>query len=761
MDFDCSRWTVVQLKGELRQHGLPVSGLKAILCQRLTNYYQINGIIPPSPGISRRNPSARSTSPTLSYRVPIVTVPRPVSPVLPVIQGAPRYTEKQIRECHPDQDGNIIDGITSEIIPPERVVAVPAPPIFNCFDVETVLDIVKESNGQPLNPYNKQPIPINIINQALVYGNKKEEAIRELALLIVDGHKQDALAKIRQIGNLKGTFKANPLNVAITKHDREIIRALIEADVNLNAGQPIHVALNESYLYPIPILIQRGADINQINFEEFASAFDKAIIRDPTQNAEASRIAELLVQKNYNISPSNFLSASPRVQNIFADALRKAGKRVPTVNASLADLIDDAIDRGDDDALRQLKNSRSDFNNVLNNGRSPSTGMSFLRTAIQKQANNGQFMQYFLRRMTNITENDFIGAPLATAARQILHTRLETLKIDQLLQAILDDNVAATIQLLDQGVDPEIRASDGQRPIQLALDNANWDIINAIIQRRLETLSVRTLDAIVNTATDEHHWDIINAILDRGGDTFVPENPDDILLYAVKSDAPREFLHRLITKGAKPDEIVKIIMDLNIKVIEKLVALGASPDIILANLNRPSLEIINRLVAMGGKLDSRMYNIAVNNGNLELFNHLLDLDIPLSPDVNRLLVYSNNPAFFESLLMHGYDLHADGEEVLRFAIIAHSDQMIDYLLNHGAHLNLALEGAMNNKQYNLIEYLLQHGADPMYNDQALIKLALNKNDNQITDIFRKYYPEEVYLLIRPTSLIRTSPVRRT
>ena len=825
MDFDCSRWTVAFLKDELRRLGLKLTGNKPELCRRLADYYRTNGVIPSSPGTSRLNPVTprpvpRSPSPVRSplstaspirtmvlprpnlpsrpLQVPVVTPPRPVSPVrslrpqvplvtppitavttprpvspvrslrpqvplvtppitvpfttvAPPVQAAPPYTEQQLRECPPDDDGNIIDGITSEVIPPNRVVAVPAPPIFNCFDVETVLDIINTSPRRAANPYNKQPLPDNIVRQAREYGVKKANDMQVLNQLIQNGNKQAALAKIREIGSLKGDFSVNPLSTAIRLHDREIVNALVAAEINLTGS--IETALNVNYFYPIPLLIEKGANINNIPMSLFIRSFNTALDQGPTSIAEAQRIADLLVQNNYNIPPSEFLTASSQVQNLLAESLRKAGKTVPNANASLSDLIDDAIDRGDVTLLIGLYDRNADFINTLNTGRSPSTGLSFLRTAIQKQASNGQFMRAFLQYITTLTEDDVNAAPVGSVARQILRTRFDSLKNDQLLQAVQNNDVATVIRLLDQGVDPEVPASDGNIPVYTAiLRDDRWNILDAIVQRRVSTLSNRVLNGILNRAASAGQWNIVETVinhLESVGLTFAPYRLNILFRDMLLRNAPEALLRRLVTLGAQPNEVIRDIGDPSIDVVERLVTLGGNPTTMLSNLTRPSPAVIDRLLALGGRMNDKLYVTAVNNGDTVLLNRLLDADIPIPPAVWGLIIRSGNPAIFQALLNHRYDLHADQEAILRVAIGAGVEATIEFILTHGGDLNLALEGAINDKGYRAIDYLLRNGADPLYNNQRLLRLALSKDDSTITGLFQKYYPEESRRILAP------------
>lgn len=84
-------------------------------------------------------------------------------------------------KCEKDEDGNIIDPITYDIVPIDRVIIVPIGIYTHCFDIETLSYLMRQS---PIigNPFTRQPWPGDIIKQVEEYEKNLEKTFDFLFL---------------------------------------------------------------------------------------------------------------------------------------------------------------------------------------------------------------------------------------------------------------------------------------------------------------------------------------------------------------------------------------------------------------------------------------------------------------------------------------------------------------------------------------------------------------------------------------------------
>lgn len=100
-----------------------------------------------------------------------------------------------LAECSTDENGNIIDPITGEIIPEDRLITVPEPPIYYCFDIETLYREVQE--GRTRNPYTRNPLPQKVLDEIQAYGEKIK-----LEFMVYELYPSIETSKLDRIGDL-------------------------------------------------------------------------------------------------------------------------------------------------------------------------------------------------------------------------------------------------------------------------------------------------------------------------------------------------------------------------------------------------------------------------------------------------------------------------------------------------------------------------------------------------------------------------------
>lgn len=83
------------------------------------------------------------------------------------------YTEEQIRRCPIESDNTIVDPVTSEVIPSDRLIAIPEKDskgniVYQCFDIDTLYREV--SAGRKKNPFTRNDLPPEALEQIEAYG---------------------------------------------------------------------------------------------------------------------------------------------------------------------------------------------------------------------------------------------------------------------------------------------------------------------------------------------------------------------------------------------------------------------------------------------------------------------------------------------------------------------------------------------------------------------------------------------------------------
>lgn len=82
--------------------------------------------------------------------------------------------EKLGDKCEKDENGNIVDPVTFDVVPSELIVAVPVgTKDVQCFSLVTLYDNWKAS-GKYTNPYNRQPLPDAIVARIKEYEQKNK-----------------------------------------------------------------------------------------------------------------------------------------------------------------------------------------------------------------------------------------------------------------------------------------------------------------------------------------------------------------------------------------------------------------------------------------------------------------------------------------------------------------------------------------------------------------------------------------------------------
>jgi hypothetical protein len=73
------------------------------------------------------------------------------------------------QDCPVDENGNFLDAITADIVPPDRLIAIPAGQTVNCFDIDTLYRWVRD-HPDARNPITQIPLDQETLRQIHQYG---------------------------------------------------------------------------------------------------------------------------------------------------------------------------------------------------------------------------------------------------------------------------------------------------------------------------------------------------------------------------------------------------------------------------------------------------------------------------------------------------------------------------------------------------------------------------------------------------------------
>lgn len=735
-DPNCTTWTVVRLKDELRRLRLPLGGNKPDLCRRLQNYYASRGLI--LPRLSDFNPAVYSpnfTAPALSSgpSVPSAAV-RPKVPETSIIPSResiatmnfpkpgngkssrkgpiPKlpYTQKQILDCGLGEDGYITDIISSDVIPPERIITITDGNNSNCFDIVTIAAIVRANPRNPLNPFNQKPLSRQVLDQVEAYNRVNEDNIRSLIRMMSDERTpvsvlKEQIAKIPDLNVETEPGHLTLLNQAIRLNNLSALDLLLNAGADPNfmtargiQSLPLYMSLQQGNPVYFIDLLKHGANPNLASLHQSLPS----MVFNAWQSSIPGLIdiIDLLFQKGYRITYRGYSQLNETARRMTDMILRKYNQPIPNLASSFNVLIDNAITSGNVDDLVYLDElSPFQYSLEIQEGISPSTQTSFLRTALQKQPNNVALLETMLRHLTRISTEDVIAAPNQVSRQLVNMARLQTLGRD-LYNAAANGDIVETRRLLDEGVNPNLITSEEHSPLTDAVNN--------------------------------NHWDVARLLMDRGA------LRGDILQTALRvisaRNGPMDIAERMVEAGAIPTAVLYDIYDRG------------------GEMTSQRLLYLINLGAFPAEDDVMAYRLAIRDNNIELFNRLLDLGLPLSDIDYRRLGQNANPAFPIALRNHGITLN--NGIILRSSIstgnLAYINQLLDMIgADNIVGINEALVSSIRSSNaIPIIETLIKHGANPLADNRAALREAINSANFDAIMFFNQYYPREMATLQR-------------
>jgi hypothetical protein len=157
-------------------------------------------------------------------------------------KGATSNKEKEKEQCEKDEEGNVIDPISAEIIPTDRLITIKEGKKVFCFDLDSLYKFYR-SSGKFINPINNVELPKDVITKIRNYAErnlvtiifKSEYDIRpteltlprdtELGQILFDINEKINIPNLRgrqNLGNLMLTFDIEGKTQRIYQYDLTI-----------------------------------------------------------------------------------------------------------------------------------------------------------------------------------------------------------------------------------------------------------------------------------------------------------------------------------------------------------------------------------------------------------------------------------------------------------------------------------------------------------------------------------------------------------
>lgn len=93
-------------------------------------------------------------------------------------KGAKSLKPKEEDQCEKDEEGNIIDPITTEPIPRNRLVSITEGKKVYCFDLDSLYKSYR-SSGKFINPFTREELPAEIKKKIQDYSKKNKTLVRK------------------------------------------------------------------------------------------------------------------------------------------------------------------------------------------------------------------------------------------------------------------------------------------------------------------------------------------------------------------------------------------------------------------------------------------------------------------------------------------------------------------------------------------------------------------------------------------------------
>lgn len=621
--------------------------------------------------------------------------------------------------CERDENGNIIDPVTTEVIPPGRVFVLTENGVNFCFDIETLQEIVA-TQDIPKNPYTNTPFTDEVLKR-LTTGPPRVSVSNLLNAIYQDDFDK-FVQTASQIRNLNAAYDNNtPLLAALSQGDFRMVQYLLQHGADPNFG--IYDSEYESprTMYPLfrttnlpllRLLIANGANIN-IRDSLGNNVLEHHLPPDFYRYDQTlAPLLDFYLQNGIEVTGNTFDKIDPQNIPSLEAALIRNNRPIPVFTTDPMQRLENLIRSGYTPPIREIVR-QEDIDAGVDTGPS---GQSFLRTALQYQPNNIDLLRELVPHATITQEDiDFATSPIA---KQFLRERRNQENRLVLTRAIERGDLDQVDRLLAQGVQVEERHTNNEDeeeedeesrledPVSNAIADGHFDVALYLIQiaNLSQSILIRSLIALAESR----------------------ENPDDI------------------------DRLVQLILS---KGIDPTVALVTYFDEQDENLRDDSNSTINqvakRLIGYGADpntMEERPLRAAILADDYDFAKQLLENGAKIDKSVIETFFDKDDMKWLDLALSYGLDINAYDGAILIYTAMYNPSRIRD-ILARGATvgLNLALDAA------------LRRGGD-VESIRPLVEAGAVPTQAQIGNVLRYSYNTEIneYLIQRFPALARAA-----
>ncbi len=336
--------------------------------------------------------------------------------------------------------------------------------------------------------------------------------------------------------------------------------------------------------------------------------------------------------------------------------------------------------------------------------------------------------------------------------------------LSALARAIEAGNSEMTLKLLNAGAKTDVSGESGDPLIVDAVSSGNYQVTELLIKNGASVNSSGKnlpLTPLAIAIQQQDGW-LISDLISAGADTNVTgENGDPLLVEAVNA-GDHDLANLLLENGAEVDYVgtsgetalAIAVRAADLTMVDLLLANGADPDFAPQGRQSPltiatgdqDVAMMRELIGSGANANDSEVVLAAF-GNRDYPGLKLLLEAGADPEAidkkgRRILdmaVASGSTESCRILLAAG----ADAKGKLWSALRSGNNELVDLVLTYGARVNEfdrlgghPLSYALENKRYDIMELLLERGANPnlMRSEiESWLGAAIRTGDRRLTD----------------------------
>ncbi|MBQ6617169.1 MAG: ankyrin repeat domain-containing protein [Thermoguttaceae bacterium] len=327
-----------------------------------------------------------------------------------------------------------------------------------------------------------------------------------------------------------------------------------------------------------------------------------------------------------------------------------------------------------------------------------------------------------------------------------------------LFVAALKGNWEMFQYLVENGADILIENGDGCSALHAAAEGGNFEIVKWLIKKGLDVKVQCYYDrSCLHHAAKSGNIEMIKWFIDKGLDIKAKDFGKRTVLHYAAEGGHLEMVQWLVEQGLDINDVIMLLnrrtrliggnilidsdnneFDLlsiaaragNLELVQWLVEQGmdavTTDNEIRAAVKSGNIELVEWLVNQGANInrEKNLLFYATLNGNLKLVQYLVNqgVDIKKSENVLQGAAYSGNMELIQWLIEHGADDNSnENSSILAYAIDSHDVNVLrffveDKKINVNTSISSAryyspLEYAVNTYDFEMVKYLVEHGAD--------------------------------------------------